>query len=458
MTPEEQTKYNNQQLELAKSVPTGSAGAADLATRGYTPEQIGTNPVVASSTGYRSDITNLGGDITKMLGDYGIEKPDQSVFDKQMADYTKSITDQQALEKTRNTEDVAGINKDYGTTKEQLQLSQADALAKAEGRTRIGGFFTQMEAKDIINMQTQHRLELVALESKKTDAVQAANRAYQDGDFKLATQLRDEAKQHEKDIYTRKKDFYDFVTTAANNTRTATKQVRDDAQSRIDFITKGIQDGTVDPKQIDPAQRAQLMKDAGYTFDIFDKIAEKSKEGKVIGSPYHDTVTGAVSLLMQKKDGSYEFKKIGQMSPSSAGSEATLRLKRDQEKATYLTQIQTAFHTPGGTGTGIAGADGKIDPVKYRKAMELVASKYGMLPSDFIKQFPPERYLSAGSLKENPDLVTSSSGASYNEEDINQMAQDWSDGTITPAKVPTSIYGEVSKRKAEIDKAAENSE
>ncbi len=429
--------YSAEQAAKLTNVPGQSLGETN------TPEQItaagGTPPLVSSSTNYRTDVTKIGSDITDTLAQYGITKPDDT-FDKYMTDYTKTVKDQEAELLKRNTEDVTGIKTAADNTIAQTKLDQADELAKAEGRTRIGGFFTQLEAKDIINLQTQHRLEIAALESKKQDAIQQANRAYQDGNYALAKDLLTEAKSNQQDIYNRKKDFYNYVTQAVADKRTATKQVRDDANAQIDKITKGIQDGTIDPKSLDPVERKRLMADAGYTFDIFDKIAEQAKNGQVVGSPHIDTTTGKVSLLLKKTDGTYEYKTVGQVSPSTTVTEAANKKKLATEKATKLAQIQTAFTTNQKNG-GEAGDDHKIEPGVYRQTMEYFASRYGMLPSEFMAQLPPSRFLSADELKNNPDLSTSkSSVASNSDSDVETWAQSLYNGSITDiSKVPATV-------------------
>lgn len=412
----------------------------------------GGTPLVSSSTPYRKDVTDLGGDIAGDLAKYGIKQP-VSDFDDFMEGYGKDIEAERKAAETRKTEDVAGIQKDFTTAEETLKMAQEDALAQAEGRTRIGGFFTQMEAKEILNMQRQHRLELAALTSKKVDTIQAAQRAYEDKNFELAKDLRKEAKDYEQDIYNRKKDFYNFVTKAADDKRTATKQVRDDANKRIEDITKGIQDGTIDPKDLNPGERAQLMKDAGFDFDIFDKIAEQAKKGKVVGSPHIDTKTGSVNLLIKKPDGTYEYKKVGQVTPSSVGTEAENKRVLAQKKASALAEAQGIF-TKSESAGGLAGTDGKIAVENYRATMQLFADKYSMTPKQFMTEFPPERFLSSESLKKNSDLTTGKT-SSIDDDSVEKIAQNLLDDPSINLRdipdVPAGFRSAVSIRKGELE-------
>lgn len=385
-----------------------------------TPAQISAaQGLVSSSTPYRNDITDLGTDITTTLEGFGITKPEDSTFDDYMKDYEKENKARDAEIAKRRTEDVAGINTDYTNATEELKMSQEDALAKAEGRTRIGGFFTQLEQKDILNMQRQHRLELSALTSKKVDAIQAANRAYQDEDYKLAKELRDEAKNAEKEIYNRKKDFYNFIESAAQEKRTATKFVQEQAQSKVNTMLESIKNGTFDVSKLDPLQKEKLLKEAGFDFDIFEATKKLAAQGEVIGSPHIDTKTGAVQLLIKKQDGTYEYKKVGQVTPSSVGTEAEKSAELKKKKASALSIIQRGFVTGSDQGGYATEAGRKIHSDTYYKAMQMMADNYGMTPDEFKKAIPARSVLSKSEIDAHPDLVLDVTAAQAKDDLLN---------------------------------------
>src|SRR3990167_861600 len=206
-----------------------------------TPEQITAAQniapgagLISSSTDYRTGIDTLGTDITTLSNNFGIEKPKETDFDTTLGEMTADIDARRDEIKSRKDEDVTKIGSDFDIVKEELTMKQQEALDAAEGRTRIGGFLTQLEVKDILNMRRQHRLELSALEGKRQELIQSANRAYEDDDYKLARDLVQESKDLRTRIQNEKKDFMNAVLSMSQENRTATKFIRDEAQGKID--------------------------------------------------------------------------------------------------------------------------------------------------------------------------------------------------------------------------------
>lgn len=203
--------------ETKKYVEDGGVLGKDSAAvkSGYTYD-VGKNLVTTSknpiggSDEIAKDVQSKNDEITKALADLGIEQPTDEISEtvqKILDDLNKR---QLELDKRRE-EDLAGIEKSYAAAGEEQDIQQEEALAKAEGRTRIGGFITKMEIQDIQNLQRKFRLEDISLQGQKATALQTAQRAYADQDFELAQAQLEVARDAEKQAYERKQDYFNNV-------------------------------------------------------------------------------------------------------------------------------------------------------------------------------------------------------------------------------------------------------
>ena len=204
--PEGSEAEKNYQTNIKSNIEAGRVSAAG------TPLGLpGDSSVIGSSDRVRTGYENLGGDITKGLAQFGINEPtsnlDQIIKDSGIQDVTARREQLAGREK----EDTALIEKSFATAKGEQQLAQEEALGKAEGRTRIGGFITKMETDDIQKLQRGFRLESAALEGNRQQALQAARRAYQDQDYQAAKDQLQLAKDIEKDIYDKKQDYFQNI-------------------------------------------------------------------------------------------------------------------------------------------------------------------------------------------------------------------------------------------------------
>ena len=150
-------------------------------------------------------------DIEKDLATLGITPPEEDKTTKVVEDQLALLEKRQADLDKRRTEDIARIEKQFEATEGEQKIAQEEALAKAEGRTRIGGVITHMEVQDIQNLQRKFRLENIALEGQKATALQTATRAYEDQNFELAETSLRSARQAEEDITKKKQQYFDNV-------------------------------------------------------------------------------------------------------------------------------------------------------------------------------------------------------------------------------------------------------
>ncbi len=177
---------------------------------GLSEDTTGGSGVVGGANDVRGERDQLNDDITKGLESFGLEQPDDEVDGSVQEMLDMLQTRRESLEK-RQAEDRASIEKQYTNAEGQLSEQQARELKQAEGRTRIGGFFTQMEADYILNMQKSHRLEQSVLRGQRSQALQTARRAYEDADYETAALQLQTAREIEATQYQRKQDYFSNV-------------------------------------------------------------------------------------------------------------------------------------------------------------------------------------------------------------------------------------------------------
>lgn len=166
------------------------------------------NPVGSSDASpLKLQADKLQKEITAGLANYGITPPAQAGVDPN----AQSFADRQTQLDQRKAEDTASIDKSFQLSKEQLQADQETQLAQATGRTRIGGFFTQLEAQDILKMEQQHSRNIAALEGQHQSSLQEARRAYEDENYKLASDKVKEAKDYQAQIDQQKQTYFNNV-------------------------------------------------------------------------------------------------------------------------------------------------------------------------------------------------------------------------------------------------------
>ena len=189
---------------------------------------------ISDTTKQQAAVAKTQEDIKKGLTDIGMAPPE----DKTDALVTKQLDDlkkrQEEMDKRREA-DIARLEKSYATAGEELDISQKEALAKAEGRTRIGGFITKMETDDLQALQRKFRLETVSLEGQKSEAILAAQRAYDDQDFKLAQTQLEVAQKAGQDLYNRKQDYFDNIIKMQNYYEKLNKPIKDAEQADVDM-------------------------------------------------------------------------------------------------------------------------------------------------------------------------------------------------------------------------------
>ena len=200
------------QLRATSPTPTNTGTALPP---GYTVGPNGAwNPtVVTSSTSTRQDNNATKADITGL----------QSAYSQSNAIY---LAEQQRIGALRG-EAIDTINKTYEGDKIAQENSQTkDFASRATSLITSGGGYlgaTQSQQGVLQNLQATFQAEKMALMTKRDAAINAANQAYAEKDFAIAKEMANNAKDLQKEIYQREKDFSDQAIKIASENRNQTE-------------------------------------------------------------------------------------------------------------------------------------------------------------------------------------------------------------------------------------------
>jgi hypothetical protein len=137
----------------------------------------------------------------------------------------------------RETETKA-INAAFDETKRQTEISQNKETESTKvGLTRIGGYLggSASSIGALNNLAETHRLDLSALESKRVSAIQSAQNAIDDQQFKVAQAKSQEAKDLAKQIDDRNQQFFDNALKLTQESRLQSNQ---DFSQSLDVVDR----------------------------------------------------------------------------------------------------------------------------------------------------------------------------------------------------------------------------
>lgn len=186
--------------------------------------------------------------------------------------YVKMIEAQmKALEK-RRAQEIDTINSKFDETEKAAKKEQEREVGTTNvALMRTGGFLgTQISGVGVLNnLAASHRSDIAALQVKRTAAINEANSAIDDKQFRLAQLKADEAKAIDKEINDRRNKFFDQSLKIIEEDRqaeasraTASSKLRDDARSSLSLILSNF--GAVGLENLDEGSRAALEELAGY--------------------------------------------------------------------------------------------------------------------------------------------------------------------------------------------------
>lgn len=134
---------------------------------------------------------------------------------------------------TQRAEETSRIERQFAEAKAGTEKAQAREFASTTTTlARIGGFLGGVASHvgALNNLAASHRTELASLEAKKADAIQAANSAISEKQFKLAREKADEIKSLDKDIEDRRNKFFDQSMQIIREKRLQEEEDRQKAQ------------------------------------------------------------------------------------------------------------------------------------------------------------------------------------------------------------------------------------
>ena len=168
--------------------------------------------IISDTSEQQSEIKTQNQKLQEQLAGLGIEPPEDTVSPL-IEEVLKGLRDRAKEMDAREKEDIESIKKSYEVAGEEQKISQEEALAKAEGRVRYGGFITKMETDEIQDLQRKFRLENMALEGQKSVALLSAQRSYNDSDFELAQLQLEAAQKADEDLTQKKQQYFENIQT-----------------------------------------------------------------------------------------------------------------------------------------------------------------------------------------------------------------------------------------------------
>lgn len=333
----------------------GPATAAAVAQYGGSSTPTTTNPVTTSGP-VRAEVSSIDREIKNL----------KTASAADVAEMER----QRVLLAERRTNEIAGIKTEFDIEKQKQELGQAsDYASRATTLTTSGGGFlgaTQSQEGVLQNLKSTHDTEKNALMAKREAAILAAQTAYEDKDFAYARELTKEAKDLQKEIYQRTKDFADKTLALSKNKVESFAVMSDEefakqSPSVIAEIDKQYYPGyTAIARNI--AKKAQDVKTKQDAVNL-DKDILGARLQMPMGQKF--TLGGQTYTGLKKADGDL-----------SVGEKEILR----QQK------IGTLFspgYTIPGTTTPIIDINGYATPEGWKA----VIKASGMSRQDFIKQY-----------------------------------------------------------------------
>jgi hypothetical protein len=199
----------NQQREAAAGGPTAPRLDGSGNVVGFGPESANSGLV-----GTSDEVTNRNADTgTKVAS--ATTSYDSDAMKKASDDYQAVIGQRMKDLEQQRKDSIMNIENQFSSAK----MGQEKAQANEKGATtsalfRAGAYLgVSGSAMGVVNnLASQHRAEVVKLEQARAAAITAANSAYNDKQFEAARAKAQEAKDYEKEIYTRSKDNFEQIT------------------------------------------------------------------------------------------------------------------------------------------------------------------------------------------------------------------------------------------------------
>lgn len=357
-------------------------------------EMLGGNPVISSKT-YGAEVKSTDKEIKDMYDSSGL----QSSYDS----LNTILDDRMKQMKSDYDADVAGIKTSYEEADRlQTQRQGKDYAGRATGLVTSGGGFlgtTQSQQGVLQSLNETFTQEKNALMSKRDTALREARNAYNDKSFAVALQKLKEAKDTEKELYSRQKDFADQKLALSREDR---------AQKEFDlgYTDKKIEQyammSDADFAKITPEQLAETDRNAysGYTAAkrAITKQAQTVKTSKEAIALDSDILDMRLKMPQGQK-----FVLGGQTYTGLKKPEGGGKMTDSETFNSTLNYFRQSIFVPGTTIVGSQGVPflekAALDQGKYwatsegwREALRIS----GMKRADFINEF--KQYLNPEAL------------------------------------------------------------
>ena len=215
-------------IDLPVTQEAGTAFAPEAIKAGFTPMQTPTGattfykpPEIAKLAYDGTTNTSAPAEQQKEILGGQIANAQATVLPTEeipgVAAMTKLGTDQASLLATRQTQleqrraaETERINLEFQRLAEQQAQQQKKEVGVTSTKlARMGGYLGEGTAgmQYEVALEQSHRQEVRDLESKRQAALQQSQQAFEDGDFKLAQQMLDTARQSEQTIYDRTQSY-----------------------------------------------------------------------------------------------------------------------------------------------------------------------------------------------------------------------------------------------------------
>jgi hypothetical protein len=323
----------------SNAAPVGTLASSNPAVS--TPTTTDPSQVVGTSTNYRAAIGDLGNNINTAKSTNPVANlfggADTSALTDAYKGYQTDTQNYQNQLAARKDAAIKGINSEFDTLKTDTQRAQTNETgAQSASLARIGGYLGDSASGNgvLLNLENRHRQELQTIEQKRAAAINEAQTAFEDNNFKVAQQAYQEAKDLQSQIYARQKDFADFSLQYQQFQNTKDQQQLAKQQAAQEFALKykipankpfysigGTVYRTADQKAATSPQDYAAMGGKGDFSDVYaltgniaaeqDMVASMAKDYPDAGISANDTLATATQKL--KTSQLYQAKAAGKI-------------------------------------------------------------------------------------------------------------------------------------------------
>lgn len=187
------------------TAPTTTTVATPVA-----PPPVAASPSTTTSDAYRTGTLAPLQDAIKKLAGTNPLIPTTTVGGENLTEQ-QFIEKQRSLLELRREQEVKRLQAEFDIAeKNQKQAQKSETGTSSTSLARIGGFDSASGQAVLTNLARVHEQEQQALMGKRQAAIAQAQNAFQDKDFALAQLQLNAAKEAEKTIYERQKDFVNY--------------------------------------------------------------------------------------------------------------------------------------------------------------------------------------------------------------------------------------------------------